>query len=136
MVGGRRLLLSCACGMVPAPAPPLATHCCAPAGLFVSSQSKPNRFSRKLLLHFVGVVVHVTSRPLVIVSPALPLPNLFLQPKPCSSRPASSGSTPTLVAGAAPCVLPKEWPPTIRATVSSSFMAMRPNVVRMSKAAL
>ena len=32
-----------------------------------------NRFSKKLLLHFVGVVVHVTSRPLVMVSPPTPL---------------------------------------------------------------
>src|SRR5712671_2882792 len=102
MVGGRRLPLSCACGMVPAPAPPLATHCCAPAGLFVSSHSKPNRFSRKLLLHFVGVVVHVTSRPLVIVSAPLPVPKLLRQPRPCSSRPAASGSSATFVAGAAP----------------------------------
>ena len=86
--------------MMPAPAPPLATHCCAPAGLLVSSHSKPNRFSKKLLLHFVGVLVQVTSRPLVIVSPPLPVPKLFLQPRPCSSRPAASGSAPTCDAGA------------------------------------
>ena len=41
-----------------------------------------------MLLHFVGVVVQVTSRPLVIVSPPLPVPKLFFQPRPCSSRPA------------------------------------------------
>src|SRR6187551_599224 len=107
MVGARRLLLSCACGIVPAPAPPFGRHCCAPAGLFVSSHSKPNRFSRKLLLHFVGVVVQVTSRPLVIVSAPLPVPKSFRQPKPCSSSPAPSGSAPTCEAGAAPWVLPK-----------------------------
>src|SRR5688500_6856117 len=55
---------SCACGTVPAPAPFFGCHCCAPAGLFVSSHSKPNRFSKKLLLHFVGVWLQVTSRPL------------------------------------------------------------------------
>ena len=98
---------SCACGTVPAPAPFFGCHCCAPAGLFVSSHSKPNRFSKKLLLHFVGVVVQVTSRPLVIVSAPLPVPKLFFQPRPCSSRPAASGSAPTLDAGAAPWVLPK-----------------------------
>ena len=70
-----------------------------------------------------------------MVSPPLPLPYLFFQPKPCASRPAASGSTSTLVAGAAPCVLPKVWPPAISATVSSSFMAMRLKVSRMSFAA-
>src|SRR3954454_9823799 len=113
MVGARRLLLSCACGIVPAPAPPLAVHCCAPARLLVSSHSKPNRFSRKLLLHFVGVVVQVTSRPLVVVSGRRPVRKLLRQPRPCSSRLAASGSSATFVAGAAPSVLPNEWPPTM-----------------------
>ncbi len=36
---------------------------------------------------------------------------------------------------AAPWVLPKEWPPAIRATVSSSSIAMRPKVSRISLAA-
>jgi hypothetical protein len=31
----------------------------------------------------VGVVVQVTSRPLVMASPPLPLPKLFFQPRPC-----------------------------------------------------
>ena len=35
---------------------------------------------------------------------------------------------------AAPCVLPKVWPPAMSATVSSSFMAMRAKVSRMSRA--
>src|SRR5512136_3380306 len=95
MDGARRFDGSCASGTVPAPAPPLGFHWCAPAGLFVSSHSKPNRFSKKLLLHFVGVVLQVTSRPLVIVSPPLPLPKVLFQPRPCSSRPAASGSGPT-----------------------------------------
>ena len=40
-----------------------------------------------------------------------------------------------LVAGAAPCVLPNVCPPAISATVSSSFIAMRRKVSRMSRAA-
>ncbi len=48
---------------------------------------------------------------------------------------AASGSSPTASAGPAPWVLPKVWPPAIRATVSSSFIAMRRNVSRMSRAA-
>src|SRR5262245_48000448 len=105
MVGTRFFDASKASGMV-APAP-LATHWCAPAGLFDGSHSKPNRFSKKLLLHFVGVVVHVTSRPLVIASAPLPLRKPLLHPKPCASMLSASGSTPTCVAGPAPWVLPK-----------------------------
>ena len=37
--GAMRLVLSCACGTVPASAPFFGVHCCAPAGLFVSSHS-------------------------------------------------------------------------------------------------
>ena len=114
----------------------LATHWWAPAGLDDSSHSWPNRFSKKPLLHWVGVAVHVTSRPLVIVSAPLPLPKPCFQPKPISSMSAPSGSAPTYCSGsAAPCVLPNVWPPAISATVSSSFIAMRPNVSRMSRAA-
>ena len=40
-----------------------------------------------------------------------------------------------VVARPAPWVFPKEWPPAIRATVSSSFIAIRRNVSRMSRAA-
>src|SRR4249920_3336128 len=94
---------SCASGTVPAPAPALGFHWCAPAGLFVNSHSKPKRFSKKLLLHFVGVVVQAPSRPLVIVFTPLPLPNEFFQPRPCSSILAAAGSRPTyLSASAAP----------------------------------
>ena len=49
--------------------------------------------------------------------------------------PAASGSGPTSAASPAPWVLPKVWPPAISATVSSSFMAMRAKVSRMSLAA-
>src|SRR5690349_13727689 len=76
---------SCASGTVPAPAPFFGVHWLAPAGLFVSSHSYLNNVSKKLLLHLVGVLVHAPSRPLVIASPALPVPNEFFQPKPWSS---------------------------------------------------
>ena len=55
----------------------------------------------------VGVLVQVTSSPLVIASRPLPVPKLLVQPKPCCSMPAPSGSGPTCVAAPAPCVLPK-----------------------------
>ncbi|MGY3471651.1 hypothetical protein ACVW0I_008522 [Bradyrhizobium sp. LM6.11] len=80
MVGRCFLDLSKASGMIASA--PLAVHCCAPAGLFVSSHSYLNRFSKKLLLHFVGVVVHVTSRPLVMESPPMPEACLLFQPRP------------------------------------------------------
>src|SRR5262252_3333607 len=101
-----RLPWSWACGTVPAPAPPLGFHWCAPAGLFVSSHSLPKRLLKKSLLHFVGVVVQVTSRPLVIASPPWPEPKLLFQPKPCCSMGAAPGSGPTCEVGPAPCVLP------------------------------
>src|SRR5262252_5904034 len=101
MVGTRFFDLSKGSGMVASA--PFACHCCAPAGLFVSSHSKPNRFSKKLLLHWVGVFVHVTSRPLVIASPAAPVPKLLFQPRPCASSSPPSGSAPTCEVGPAPC---------------------------------
>jgi hypothetical protein len=58
---------SWASGTVPAPAPFFGVHWNAPPGPFVTSHSKPNRFSKKLLLHFAGVVVQAPSRPLVMV---------------------------------------------------------------------
>ena len=123
-------------GTVPAPAPSFGCHWWAPAGLLVSSHSKPNRWSKKSLLHRVGVVVQVTSMPLVIASAPLPVPKLFFQPRPISSSGAPSGSLPTYSSGsAAPWVLPNVWPPAISATVSSSFIAIRSNVSRMSRAA-
>src|ERR1700710_3041785 len=114
---------SWACGTVPAPVLPLGFHCCAPAGLLVSSHSNPNRFSKKLLLHLVGVVVHVTSSPLVLVPAPLPEPMLFFEPKLCKFISTAAGSLPNLSAEPAPWVLQKLCPPAIRATVSSSFIA-------------
>ena len=55
-------------------------------------------------------------------------------PAPRSARPRARA--PTYSSGsAAPWVLPNVWPPAISATVSSSFIAIRPNVSRMSRAA-
>ncbi len=48
---------------------------------------------------------------------------------------AASGSGPTCAVAPAPWVLPKVWPPAMRATVSSSFMPMRAKVSRISLAA-
>src|SRR5437764_11017742 len=124
-MGACRFDGSCASGTVPWASGFLGVHCFAPAGLVVSSQSYLNRFSRNPLSHLIGLLVHAPSRPLVIVWAPLPLPYLFFQPIPWSSRGAPSGSGPTLpVAGAAPRVLPKEWPPTMSATVASSFIPM------------
>src|SRR5678809_1143253 len=101
MVGACFLDGSCASGTVPAPAPPLGRHWCAPPGLLKSSHSKLNRFQKKLLLHLVGVLVQMPSRPLVIASPPLPVPKEFFQPKPCCSSGAPSGSGPQLESRAA-----------------------------------
>src|SRR6516164_11475323 len=86
---------------------PLALNCQAPAGLFVSSHSLLNRFSKKRLLHFVGVWDQMTSGPPVIASGPLPVPNLLFQPRPCSSIGAASGSGPSSDGSPAPWVFPK-----------------------------
>ncbi len=52
--------------------------------------------------HLVGFGFQAPSRPLLIVSPPLPLRKLLFQPRPCSSMAAASGSGPTWVAGPAP----------------------------------
>jgi hypothetical protein len=49
IVGGRFGESSAGPGTVPVPAPCFGCHWCAPAGLFVSSHSYPNRFSKKPL---------------------------------------------------------------------------------------
>ena len=89
-----------------------------------------------LLLNFVGVFDQVTSGPPVIASQPTPVLYLLFQPRPWSSSAPASGSGPTSEGSPAPCVLPKLWPPAISATVSSSFIAMRRKVSRMSIAAL
>ncbi|CAB4534551.1 unannotated protein [freshwater metagenome] len=88
-----------------------------------------------MLSHCVGVGVHAPSRPLEIVSAPLPLPKVFFQPSPICSIGAPSGSAPTYFSGdAAPCALPNVCPPAMSATVSSSFIAMRAKVSRISRA--
>src|SRR5437899_1004864 len=72
IVGLWNLPGTCASGMISGAS--LATHCLAPAGDSVGSHSKLNRFSRKLLLHAVGVLDHVASRPLEMQSLPWPLP--------------------------------------------------------------
>ena len=127
---------SWASGTVPAPAPSFGFHCFAPAGLVTAPTRSRRGCRRSCCSNVTGVVVQAPSRPLVIVSPPLPVPKLFFQPRPCSSMGAPSGSRPTYWLGsAAPWVLPNVCPPAMSATVSSSFIAMRRNVSRMSLAA-
>ncbi len=84
--------------------------------------------------HFVGSLVQAPSSPLVIVSTPMPVPELFFQPMPWCSTGHASGSGPTYSGLTAPWHLPNVWPPTMSAAVSSSFMAMRRKVSRMSRA--
>src|SRR5262249_4428923 len=107
IVGGRRFDGSSGSGTASAPAPSFGCHWYAPAGLWVSSHSKPKRVSKKLLSHVIGVGVQVTSMPLVIASRPAAGPKLPFQPSPCCSIGAASGSRPTAASGPAPWVLPK-----------------------------
>src|SRR5918993_2866229 len=102
IIGACRFDGSCASGTVPWAEESVGVHCFAPAGLVVSFQSYLNRLSRNPLSHFVGSLVHAPSSPLVRVWTPLPLPKAFLQPRPCSSRGAASGSGPTYSALTAP----------------------------------
>src|SRR6266702_8709190 len=97
---------SCASGTLPCASGFFGVHCHAPAGLFVSSQSYLNRLSMYPLSHVVGSLVHAPSSPLVSVSAPLPLPKVFLQPRPCSSTGAASGSGPMYWGSTAPWHLP------------------------------
>ena len=72
IVGFRCSDVRAASGMVASAS--LATHWWAPAGLCSSSHSWPKRLSKKPLPHWVGVLVHVTSRPEVMASAPLPVP--------------------------------------------------------------
>jgi hypothetical protein len=136
MIGACRTPSTWASGTVLAACPPFGIHWMAPPGLRVCSHSKANRFVRYIIVHCVGAAVQAPSRPLVTVSSALPLPHLLRQPRPCASMAAAVGSGPTQSDGlCAPWTFPKVWPPAIRATVSSSFMAMRPKLSRICTAA-
>src|SRR6201992_2636832 len=114
MVGTCFFDLSWASGMVASA--PFAFHCCAPAGLLVSSHSNLNRLSKKWLLHLVGVCDQVTYGAPVIASAPMPGPCLLFQPRPWSSIAPPSGSGPISDGSPAPCALPKVWPPAISAT--------------------
>ena len=105
MVGLRFLLASNGSGMVSGAS--LASNWMAPAGLRVCTHSNLNRFSKKWLLHCVGVWVQTTSRPEVMASAPAPLPWLLAQPRPMDSIVAASGSAPTWLAALAPWVLPR-----------------------------
>src|SRR5262247_1500331 len=102
IIGAWRFFGSCASGTVPCASGFFGFHCLAPAGLSVSSHSYLKRFSRNPLSHLVGLLVQAPSRPLVIVSPPLPLACLFFQPIPWSSTRVPSGSGPTFDPAAAP----------------------------------
>src|ERR1700760_3291679 len=114
MVGTRFLDVSNGSGTVASA--PFAFHCLAPAGLLVSSHSYLNRFSKKWLLHLVGVCDQVTSGPPVMASVPTPVLCLLFQPRPWFSSAAPSGSGPISEGSPAPWVLPKVWPPEISAT--------------------
>ena len=74
MIGACRFDGSWASGTVSVADGSVGTHCWAPAGLFVRSQSYLYRLSRYPLSHFVGSFVQAPSRPLVSVSAPWPLP--------------------------------------------------------------
>mmetsp|Transcript_70175 Transcript_70175/g.180885 ORF Transcript_70175/g.180885 Transcript_70175/m.180885 type:complete len:286 (+) Transcript_70175:358-1215(+) len=95
---------------------PAALHWWWPPGPMCLSHMQFTSTWKYSLLHFVGVVVHGPSKPLVTVSLPTPLPH----------RPAPAGH--------APWALPNAWPPPIRATVSLSSMPMRENASRTSGA--
>lgn len=116
-------------------------------------ETRPGR-GRLPLLHFVGVLDQITSKPLVMVSSAFPVPKLLAQPKSWASRAPPSGGGPKAreqvsvyylrghrflsgkcsPAPDAPWVFPKAWPPAIKATVSESFIPIRPKASRISRA--
>ena len=84
--------------------------------------------------HVTGSLVQAPSSPLVSACTPTPLSKLFFQPRPWFSTGHPSGSGPRYCGSTAPWHLPTVWPPTMSATVSSSFIAMRLKVSRMSRA--
>mmetsp|Transcript_43454 Transcript_43454/g.131406 ORF Transcript_43454/g.131406 Transcript_43454/m.131406 type:complete len:218 (+) Transcript_43454:880-1533(+) len=107
----------------------LARHCQCPPGPLKASHSFSNSSLKYALSHWVGFGVHLNSKPLVKASLPLPVPQVPGQGLTGSSFGEGPGPL-----GHAPCVLPKAWPPPMRATVSLSFIAIRPKASRMSLA--
>ena len=70
-----------------------------------------------------------------MVSAPLPVPYVFFQPRPWCVDRATLGFRADAVGSPAPWALPNVCPPAMSATVSSSFIAMRRKVSRMSLAA-
>src|SRR5919112_6908797 len=105
MIVGLRFDVSWALGTRSSGSGFAGTHCQAPAGLFVRSQSYLYSSSRYRLSQRVGVLVQAPSNPLTIVSSPLPVPQLFFQPRFWSSMEAPSTSGPRQSAGTAPWVL-------------------------------
>ena len=114
----------------------IGSHCWAPAGDFLSSQSYLNSKSKYPLSHLVGFVVHAPSIPLETVSRPTLRVSWFIQPRPCSEISAPSGAGPRRAALPFPCALPTVCPPAVNATVSSSFIAIRAKVSRTCPAVL
>mmetsp|Transcript_2104 Transcript_2104/g.6251 ORF Transcript_2104/g.6251 Transcript_2104/m.6251 type:complete len:218 (+) Transcript_2104:316-969(+) len=94
----------------------LIFHWLWPPGPVCLSHSKSSKYRKNSLLHWVGVVVHGPSKPLVMVSLPIPVPHEV------------AGGVGTH----APWVLPKAWPPPISATVCRSSKPMRENASRTS----
>mmetsp|Transcript_101362 Transcript_101362/g.282120 ORF Transcript_101362/g.282120 Transcript_101362/m.282120 type:complete len:215 (+) Transcript_101362:270-914(+) len=115
--------------MSPANGPfaPLTLHCQWPPGPMCFSQVLFTRTLKNSLSHLVGLVVQGPSKPAVKVSAPLPVPHWPGH----GSVTFSSGDGPG-PNGHAPCDLPNACPPPMRATVSLSFMPMRPKASRMS----
>src|SRR5882724_948643 len=111
MIGACRFDGSCASGTRSDAWPFAGVHWIAPAGLLVFTQSKANRLSRYCVVNTIGLTDHAPSKPLVIVSSALPRPHLFSQPSPWLSTPAAAGSGPRHLDGSwAPWALPNVGP--------------------------
>ena len=122
-------------GIVPAPAPSFAVNCQAPAGALgqlplvavqvLQESVAPlgrGRGPDHLQAAGDGVLAHAGAEG------ALPAQTLLFDGGGLRLGTDRSPSP-------APWVLPKLWPPTISAAVSSSFIAIRPNVSRISTAA-
>ena len=132
IIGVTLALGSSTSGAISASATSTGCQIFAPAGDLVKAQSYLNNKSKYPLSHCVGLAVQGPSMPLVVVSRPTPEPWAFFHPNPICSIAPPSGSAPTSSGSPAPCALPNVWPPATKATVSSSFIAIRPKVSRIS----